>query len=92
MFTYIIILELPVRHLQFEQEFVGGRAIESGHLISKPRMVRLNVDSILHCLRCFHEVDKGIRIKGHHLEINIDSILNSVQGVLFSNNHTFFSL
>ncbi len=47
-------LELPVRHLEFEQESVDGRAITSSHLLSKQPGARL------HCLHCLHEVDKDI--------------------------------
>ncbi len=41
-----------MRHLELEQEFADGRAIESNYLLSEQWGVMLNADPILHCLRC----------------------------------------
>ncbi len=65
-------LEFYVRNLEFEQESADGRAIESSHLLFKQPGARLNADPILHCLRCLHEVDKGIfglTLNPRHVEI-----------------------
>ncbi len=49
-----------MRNLEFEQESAHSIAIESSHLLFKQLGARLNADLILHCLRCLHELDKGI--------------------------------
>ncbi len=61
-----------MQNLEFEQESADGRAIESSHLLFKQPGARLNADPILHCLRCLHELDKGIfglTLNPRHVEI-----------------------
>ncbi len=60
-----------MRHLEFEQESADGRAIGSSQLLLKPPGARFNAGPILHCLRCLHEVNKGIveALVGTHLAV-----------------------
>ncbi len=70
--TNVDFLQLLVRHLEFEQESADNRAFESSYLSSEQPGVMLNADPILHCLRCLHEVGKGIfglTLNPRHVEI-----------------------
>ncbi len=65
-------LELYVRTLEFEQESIAGRAIESSHLLLRQPGARLNADTILHVRRCLNEFNKGIlgfTLNPRHVEI-----------------------
>ncbi len=68
----VVFLELYVRNLEFKRESADGRANASSHLLFKLQRARINADPILHCLRCLHELDKGIfglTLNPRHVEI-----------------------
>ncbi len=52
--------ESCMRQLEFEQDPTDERTNESSHLSSAQLGTRPSADPIVHCLRCLHEVDKGI--------------------------------